>query len=134
MLTEHFHNHATAGTNNTATMNTDHLIGLFNGDFLKNEWFWLILIVSLTFYFSQGCKLKDKTIRDAQNKDSIEKLKEIAEKNFNPIEDFKEQLESEKCDIEKLQEKKKVRSFRNSRFKSRNCKKRKKKLRGSIKK
>lgn len=107
VLTEHFHNHATAGTNNTATMNTDHLIGLFNGDFLKNEWFWLILIVSLTFYFSQGCKLKDKTIRDTQNKDSIEKLKEIAQKNFNPIEDLKALLETGNRDIEKLQEKKK---------------------------
>lgn len=134
VLTEHFHNHATAGTNNTATMNTDHLIGLFNGNFWENEWFWLILIVSLTFYFSQVCKLSYKTIRDTQNKHSIEKLKEIAKKNFNPIEDFKEQLESVNCNNEKFQEKKKVKRFRNSRFKSRNCKKRKKKLRGLIKK
>jgi len=119
VLTEHFHNRATASTNNTATTNTDHLIGLFNGNFWENEWFWLILIVSLIFFFSQVRKLRYKTIRDSQNKDSIEKLKEIAEKNFNP---------------EKLQEKKKVKRFRNSRFKSRNCKKRKKKLRGLIKK
>ena len=134
VLTEHFHNRATASANNTAITNTDHLIGLYNGDIWKNEWFWLILIVSLTFYFSQFCKLIYKTIRDNQNKESIEKLKEIAEKNFNPIEDFKEQLESVNCDTEKLQEKKKVKRFRNSRFKSRNCKKRKKKLRGLIKK
>ena len=129
VLTEHFHNRATASTNNTATTNTDHLIGLFNGNFWENEWFWLILIVSLTFYFSQVCKLRYKTIRDSQNKDSIEKLKEIAKKNFNSIEDFKEQSESVNCDIEKFQERKKVKSFRNSRFKLRNCKKRKKKLR-----
>ena len=119
VLTEHFHNRTTASTNNTATTNTDHLIGLFNGNFWENEWFWLILIVSLIFFFSQVRKLRYKTIRDSQNKDSIEKLKEIAEKNFNP---------------EKLQKKKKVKRFRNSRFKSRNCKKRKKKLRGLIKK
>lgn len=107
VLTEHFHNHATAGTNNTATMNTDHLIGLFNENFLENEWFWLILIVSLTFYFSQVNKLGYNTIRDTQNKDSIEKLKEIAQKNFNPIEDLKALLETGNRDIEKLQEKKK---------------------------
>lgn len=107
VLTEHFHNRATASANNTAITNIDHLIGLYNGDIWKNEWFWLILIVSLTFYFSQACKLFYKTIRDNQNKESIEKLKEIAEKNFNPIEDFKEQLESVNCDTEKLKEKKK---------------------------
>ncbi|GEM_PF-7018520 len=107
VLTEHFHNRATASANNTAITNTDHLIGLFNGDICKNEWFWLILIVSLTFYFSQVCKLIYKTIRDKQNKESIEKLKEIARKNFNPIENLKELLESGNYDIEKLKEKKK---------------------------
>lgn len=107
VLTEHFHNRATASTNNTATTSTDHLIGLFNGDFWKNEWFWLIFIVSLTFYFSQVNKLGYNTIRDTQNKDSIEKLKEIAQKKFNPIEDLKALLETGNCDIEKLQEKKK---------------------------
>lgn len=107
VLTEHFHNRATASTNNTATTNKDHLIGLFNGNFWQNEWFWLILIVSLTFYFSQVNKFGYNTIRDTQNKDSIEKLKEIAKKNFNPIEDLNALLESENRNIEKLQEKKK---------------------------
>lgn len=82
VLTEHFHNRATASANNTAITNTDHLIGLFNGDICKNEWFWLILIVSLTFYFSQVCKLIYKTIRDKQNKESIEKLKEKRSKGI----------------------------------------------------
>ena len=107
VLTEHFHNSASASTNNTATTNTDHLIGLFNGKFLENEWFWLIIIISLTFFVSQVCKLSYKIKRDTQNKDSIEKLKEIAEKNFNPIKELKALLESENGDIEKLQEKKK---------------------------
>lgn len=67
ILTESFHN--------GITKKKEHLFGLFYNKPLENEWFWLILIVSLTFYFSQVCKLTYKTIRDSQNKDSIEKLK-----------------------------------------------------------
>ena len=68
ILTESFHN--------DITKKKEHLIGLFYNKPLENEWFWLILIVSLTFYCSQVFKTRCRIERDIKNNDLLEKLLE----------------------------------------------------------
>ena len=66
ILTESFHNNV--------TKNKTHLIGLFYDNPLENEWFWLILAVSLTFHCYQVYKTGCRIERDIKNNDLIKKL------------------------------------------------------------
>ena len=68
ILTESFHNNV--------SKNKTHLIGLFYDNPLENEWFWLILAVSLTYYYSQFFKTRCRIERDIKNNDILEKLLE----------------------------------------------------------
>lgn len=85
ILTESFHN--------DITKKKEHLIGLFYNNPLENEWFWLILIVSLTFYCSQVFKTRCRIERDIKNNDLIKKL--------NPIEELLELKETNIDELEK---------------------------------
>ena len=91
ILTESFHN--------DITKKKEHLIGLFYNKPLENEWFWLILIVSLTFYCSQVFKIRCRIERDIKNNDLIEKI--------NPIKGLEKLLEFEETSIDELKEKQK---------------------------
>ena len=91
ILTESFHNNV--------TNNKTHLIGLFNGNFWENEWFWLILAVSLTFCCYQVYKTRCRIKRDIKNNDLIEKI--------NPIKGLEKLLEFEETSIDELTEKQK---------------------------
>lgn len=76
ILTESFHNNV--------TKNQPHLIGLFYDNTLENEWFWLILAVSLTFCFSQVCETRCRIERDIKNNDLIEKINLIKKTRQTP--------------------------------------------------
>ena len=91
ILTESFHNNV--------TNNKTHLIGLFYENPLENEWFWLILAVSLTFYWYQVYKTRCRIERDIKNNDLIEKI--------NPIKGLEKLLEFEETSIDELKEKQK---------------------------
>lgn len=91
ILTESFHN--------DITKKKEHLIGLFYNKPLENEWFWLILIVSLTFYCSQVFKIRCRIERDIKNNDLIEKI--------NPIKGLDKLLELEETNIDELETKQK---------------------------
>ena len=89
ILTESFHN--------DITKKKEHLIGLFYNKPLENEWFWLILIVSLTFYCSQVYKTRCRIKRDIKNNDLIEKV--------NPIKGLEKLLELKEPNIDELKKK-----------------------------
>lgn len=91
ILTESFHNNV--------TKNKTHLVGLFYDNPLENEWFWLILAVSLTFYCYQVYKTRCRIERDIKNNDLIEKI--------NPIKGLEKLLEFEETSIDELKEKQK---------------------------
>ena len=91
ILTESFHNNV--------SKNKTHLIGLFYDNPLENEWFWLILAVSLTFYCYQVYKTRCRIERDIKNNDLIEKI--------NPIKGLEKLLEFEETSIDELKEKQK---------------------------
>ena len=89
ILTESFHN--------DITKKNEHLIGVFYNNPLENEWFWLILIVSLTFYCSQVYKTRCRIKRDIKNNDLIEKI--------NPIKGLEKLLELKEPNIDELKKK-----------------------------
>ena len=91
ILTESFHNNV--------TKNKTHLVGLFYDNPLENEWFWLILAVSLTFYCYQVYKTRCRIERDIKNNDLVEKI--------NPIKGLEKLLEFEETSIDELKEKQK---------------------------
>lgn len=89
ILTESFHN--------DKTKQNEHLIGVIYNNPLENEWFWLILIVSLTFYCSQVYKTRCRIKRDIKNNDLIEKV--------NPIKGLEKLLELKEPNIDELKKK-----------------------------
>ena len=91
ILTESFHNNV--------IKNKTHLVGLFYDNPLENEWFWLILAVSLTFYCYQVYKTRCRIERDIKNNDLVEKI--------NPIKGLEKLLEFEETSIDELKEKQK---------------------------
>lgn len=91
ILTESFHNNV--------TKKKTHLVGLFYDNPLENEWFWLILAVSLTFHCYQVYKTGCRIERDIKNNDLIEKI--------NPIKGLEKLLEFEETSIDELKEKQK---------------------------
>lgn len=75
IITQYFYKNVSSSSKNA------HLIGLFNGDFLSNEWFILISVVSFLFFIYQVFELIYTIIRDSQNKDYLDCLKKSKWKN-----------------------------------------------------
>lgn len=76
IITQYFYKNVFSSSKN------DHLIGLFSGDFLNNEWFILISVVSFLFFIYQVFELIYRIIRDSQNKDYLASLKKSKWKNW----------------------------------------------------
>ena len=74
IITQYFYKNVFSSSKNA------YLIGLFNGDFLSNEWFILISVVSFLFFIYQVFELIYTIIRDSQNKDYLDCLKKVSGK------------------------------------------------------